>query len=110
MSLKDLVAEENMLRLQRKQAADNATEEYLLLRLEAHKTGTQAPSVRVVAEAWGVSQQMIEHRLFRLRQQQREERFDLEDADDFQRFVVDVLTGAAQAMHDKKEDAARDSS
>lgn len=72
MSLAELAAEQNQRRLARKQAADHATEEYLLGQLEESDGGERGPSMQMCADKWGVSRGMIEKRLWRLRHHPRD--------------------------------------
>lgn len=107
MSLAELAAEQNARRLARKQAAEHATEEYLLAKIEESEGGVRAPSMQQLADKWGCSRQMIEHKLFKLRNELDEHPIDDPGA---ATFLGALLNDMAKAVAAAKEGSVTDGS
>ena len=96
--LASLAEEENTARLTKKQAADEATEEYLLGRLERQRNPTfPAPSIRALAAKYHVHRGMIEWRVKQMRTlQQRIEAREVDVPPAMAAFLGNMLQGMAE--------------
>lgn len=100
--LEELAEAEYEARLRRKAAANDATEEYLLDRLRFYQNPHYKPvSVAKIALKYGVTRQMIEHRIFALRQALIRQLEEEEDQSVVEQ-LGHLLNGMAAAMADLK--------
>jgi hypothetical protein len=99
----DLAAHEDSARLERKQAIEDATEEYLLGRLRGQRDQTFHPlSVKDVAFKYNVKPGQIEHKIFRLRElRQREIAAGQEDAG-MLNFLGELLNSVSESVAEKR--------
>jgi len=104
--LTSLAGQEDDERTRRKQAIDDATEEYLLGRLQANRDTNFHPlTVKDLAFKYGVKPGQIEHKIFRLRQYRQRQLDAGEDDAGMLGFLGQLLNGLAEAQAERNGNA-----